>query len=95
MSELNSIKVNTIDGESVLVGTLLGKATVADILHANSEAPLTPLVRIDCAVSSDQGFRDGLLGQDGAGGAWVQQAKGGTLYLHGSAASRMRRCGRC
>jgi DNA-binding NtrC family response regulator len=58
-----------------------GKGTVADILHANGDAPQMPLVRIDCAVSSDQGFRDGLLGQNGAGGAWVQQAKGGTLLL--------------
>jgi len=58
-----------------------GKGTVADILHDNSDGPGTPLVRIDCALSSDQGFRDGLLGQNGSGGAWVQQAKGGTLLL--------------
>ena len=58
-----------------------GKGTVADILHKNGDAPESPLVRIDCGVSSDQGFRDGLLGQNGSGGAWVVQAKGGTLLL--------------
>ena len=58
-----------------------GKAAVAEILHTNGDAADTPLVRIDCAVSSDQGFRDGLLGPNGAGGAWLQQAKGGTMLL--------------
>ena len=39
------------------------------------------MVRIDCALSSQQSIRDGLLGMDGAGGTWVQQARGGTLLL--------------
>jgi len=38
-------------------------------------------VRIDCALSSETNLRDGLLGQNGEGGTWVKQAKGGTLYL--------------
>ncbi len=58
-----------------------GKTSVAEILHAGSAAPDAPLVRIDCALSSAADFHDGLLGQNGAGGAWVQQARGGTLLL--------------
>ncbi|MBW8781748.1 MAG: sigma-54-dependent Fis family transcriptional regulator [Verrucomicrobia bacterium] len=58
-----------------------GKTTVAEILHAGSAAPDAPLVRIDCALSSAADFHDGLLGQNGTGGAWVQQARGGTLLL--------------
>jgi DNA-binding NtrC family response regulator len=38
-------------------------------------------VRIDCSLSSESNFREGLLGQNGEGGAWVKQAKGGTLFL--------------
>jgi DNA-binding NtrC family response regulator len=38
-------------------------------------------VRIDCALSNEQNFREGLIGQNGEGGAWVKQAKGGTLFL--------------
>jgi two-component system, NtrC family, response regulator HydG len=75
-------KLCTVRTPVLLVGESgTGKGTVADILHANSDAPDTPLVRIDCAVSTEHGFRDGLLGEHGAGGAWVQQAKGGTLLL--------------
>jgi two-component system response regulator HydG len=39
------------------------------------------LVRIDCRLSSMENLRAGLLGQNGSGGTWVQQAKGGTLFL--------------
>lgn len=58
-----------------------GRGAVADILHAGGTAPDRPLVRIDCALSSAQGFREGLLGQNGVGGTWVAQAKGSTLVL--------------
>lgn len=58
-----------------------GKSTVAEILHAAGPTPEAALVRIDCSLSSESNFRDGLLGQNGAGGAWVKQAKGGTLFL--------------
>ncbi|HYP17123.1 MAG TPA: sigma 54-interacting transcriptional regulator, partial [Opitutus sp.] len=51
------------------------------ILHAATGAPESQLVRIDCSLSSEASFRDGLLGQNGEGGAWVRQAKGGTLFL--------------
>ncbi len=58
-----------------------GKVAVAEILHAATGAPESQLVRIDCSLSSEESFRDGLLGRNGEGGAWVQQAKGGTLFL--------------
>lgn len=57
------------------------KATVAEMLHAASGAPETAFVRIDCALSSEANFRDGLIGENGEGGTWVKQAKGGTLFL--------------
>ncbi len=65
-----------LQGES---GT--GHTTVAEILHAGSASPDAPLVRIDCALSSAADFRDGLLGGNGTGGAWVEKARGGTLLL--------------
>lgn len=58
-----------------------GKASVADILHGATGADESHYVRIDCALSSEKSFRDGLLGQNGEGGPWVHEAKGGTLYL--------------
>jgi DNA-binding NtrC family response regulator len=58
-----------------------GKGAVAEVLHATGGASDRPMVRIDCALSSAQSIRDGLLGLDGAGGTWVQQAHGGTLLL--------------
>ncbi len=61
------------------VGT--GKTTVAEILHEASAGGSVPIVRIDCTVSSEENFRAGLLGENGQGGTWVQQAKNGTLLL--------------
>lgn len=58
-----------------------GKTTVAEILHVGSASADAPLVRIDCAVREGTDFHDGLLGSNGVGGAWVQQARGGTLLL--------------
>ncbi|MEO6567739.1 MAG: response regulator [Opitutaceae bacterium] len=57
------------------------KATIAEILHAASGAPESAFVRIDCSTSSEENFREGLIGESGEGGAWVKQAKGGTLFL--------------
>ncbi|HWA85885.1 MAG TPA: response regulator [Opitutus sp.] len=57
------------------------KSAVVELLHAASGTPDSQLVRIDCSLSSDANFREGLLGQNGEGGAWVHQAKGGTLVL--------------
>jgi two-component system, NtrC family, response regulator HydG len=58
-----------------------GKASVAEILHGASGADMTHFVRIDCSLSSEKSFRDGLLGENGEGGPWVRDAKGGTLFL--------------
>jgi DNA-binding NtrC family response regulator len=58
-----------------------GKATVAEILHGVTGAEPSKLVRIDCSLSSEKSFHDGLLGQNGEGGPWVRDAKGGTLFL--------------
>jgi DNA-binding NtrC family response regulator len=58
-----------------------GKSAVAELLHAATGAPDEKLVRIDCALSTEANSREGLLGQNGAGGTWVQQASGGTLFL--------------
>ena len=58
-----------------------GKTAVAEVLHAGLGTAEVQMVRIDCALSSEPSLRDGLLGQGGAGGTWVEQAKGGTLFL--------------
>ena len=58
-----------------------GKIAVAEILHAATGAPEAQFVRIDCSLSSEASFREGLLGENGEGGTWVRQAKGGTLFL--------------
>jgi two-component system response regulator HydG len=58
-----------------------GKGSVAEILHSATGADQAHFVRIDCALSSEASFRDGLLGKNGEGGPWVHEAKGGTLYL--------------
>ena len=58
-----------------------GKIAVAEILHAATGAPEAQFVRIDCSLSSEASFREGLLGENGEGGLWVRQAKGGTLFL--------------
>ena len=75
-------KLATVRTPVLLIGENgTGKTTVAEILHVASGAAEPSLVRIDCSLSSETNFRDGLLGQNGEGGAWVKQAKGGTLYL--------------
>jgi DNA-binding NtrC family response regulator len=58
-----------------------GKSTVAELLHINCNPAESPLVRIDCSLCNEAGFREGLLGVNGAGGSWVAQAKGGSLFL--------------
>jgi len=66
----------------LLVGeTGTGKTSVAEILHGATGAGQAQFVRIDCSLSSEQNFREGLLGQNGEGGPWIRDAKGGTLYL--------------
>jgi DNA-binding NtrC family response regulator len=58
-----------------------GHEIAAELLHAARNPPESPLVRIDCRLSSPASLRSGLLGENGMGGTWVQQARGGTLYL--------------
>ena len=58
-----------------------GHEVAAELLHTTGSLPDSPLVRLDCRLSSEQSLRDGLLGQHGVGGTSVQQAKGGTLLL--------------
>lgn len=75
-------KLSAVRSPVLLQGeTGTGKTAVAEILHDALGASEAQLVRIDCALSSEANFRDGLLGQNGAGGTWVHQAKGGTLFL--------------
>ncbi len=75
-------KLATVRSPVLLIGEPgTGRTAVAEILHAASGGPESALVRIDCALSTEAAFRDGLIGQNGEGGAWVKQAKGGTLYL--------------
>jgi two-component system response regulator HydG len=58
-----------------------GHEIAAELLHAARNAADSPMVRIDCSLSSMESLRSGLLGENGAGGTWVEQAKGGTLFL--------------
>jgi two-component system response regulator HydG len=75
-------KLATVRSPVLLIGeTGTGKSSVAEILHAASGGGDSALVRIDCALSSEANFREGLIGENGEGGVWVKNAKGGTLYL--------------
>jgi two-component system response regulator HydG len=75
-------KLATVRTPVLLIGENgTGKSSVAEILHAATGAPESSLVRIDCSLSTEANFREGLLGQNGEGGAWVKQARGGTLFL--------------
>lgn len=75
-------KLSTVRTPVLLQGEAgTGKTTVAEILHTGSAPAEAPFVRIDCAQSSDENFRTGLLGSNGSGGAWLGQARGGTLLL--------------
>lgn len=58
-----------------------GKSTVAEVLHANSNPPEAPFVRVDCALSNEASLRAGLLGAAGNGGEWIEKAASGTLFL--------------
>ena len=75
-------KLATVRTPVLLIGENgTGKSAVAEILHAANGATDATLVRIDCSLSNEANFRDGLIGQNGEGGTWVKSAKGGTLYL--------------
>jgi len=75
-------KLSAVKTPVLLQGeTGTGKTTIAEVLHAMGASSESTFVRIDCSLSSEANFREGLLGQGGAGGTWVKQAKGGTLFL--------------
>lgn len=58
-----------------------GRDTIAEILHESVAEEGAELVRIDCSLNSEESFSNGLLGENGAGGQWVEKATGGTLLL--------------
>jgi DNA-binding NtrC family response regulator len=58
-----------------------GKSTIAEILHSASATADAPLINVDCAQAGEDSFRTNLLGESGAGGVWLGQARGGTLML--------------
>jgi two-component system response regulator HydG len=58
-----------------------GHEIAAELLHTAGTPAGSPFVQIDCRLSPMESLRTGLLGQNGSGGTWVQQAKGGTLFL--------------
>ena len=75
-------KLSTAHTPVLLTGELgSGHEIAAELVHAAGAPPDSPLVRIDCRLSSEPSLRECLLGQNGAGGTAVQQAKGGTLLL--------------
>src|SRR3954452_19111155 len=68
-------KLATVRTPVLLIGENgTGKSVVAEILHGASGGPETSLVRIDCSLSNEANFRDGLIGENGEGGAWVKSA---------------------
>ena len=75
-------KLSTAQTPVLLTGELgSGHEIAAELVHAAGAPPDSPLVRIDCRLSSEPSLRECLLGQNGASGTAVQQAKGGTLLL--------------
>ncbi|MDO8542513.1 MAG: response regulator [Opitutaceae bacterium] len=75
-------KLSAVRSPVLLVGENgTGKSAVAEILHAATGAADAAFLRIDCSLSSESNFREGLLGKNGEGGTWVKDAKGGMLYL--------------
>lgn len=58
-----------------------GHEIAAELLHAAGAPAGSPFINIDCKLVDEATLNEGLLGADGAGGKWVQQAKGGTLGL--------------
>lgn len=59
-----------------------GHEIVAELLHAAGAPAGSPFVSVDCKAHPPEMVAEGLLGVDGSGGKWVQQARGGTLVLH-------------
>lgn len=58
-----------------------GKKAIAEMIHSQGAAPDSPFVRFDCTLVEEDEIRAGLIGPQGQGGAWIDQAKGGMLLL--------------
>ncbi len=58
-----------------------GHEIAAELLHTAGHPAESPFIRVDSKLASEASLREGLLGQGGAGGVWVRQAKGGSLFL--------------
>jgi len=75
-------KLATANTPVLITGELgSGHEIAAELMHSAGSQTGSKLVSIDCQVSTPEMIRDGLLGPEGTGGKWVQQAKGGTLFL--------------
>jgi DNA-binding NtrC family response regulator len=75
-------KLSTAKTPVLIIGERgTGKHLIADLIHSQSNPSGSPLIRYDCAAISENDLRDGLLGAQGQGGSWIEQAKGGTLCL--------------
>jgi len=59
----------------------VGKSHIGEVIHKARHEGEAPFVRIDCSLSTEEGFKAGLLGENGSGGDWIARAKGGTLFL--------------
>ena len=70
-------------GTNVLITGELGTGheIAAALLHEAGSRAGSPMVSIDCRLTTPEVLRDGLLGPEGTGGKWVQEAKGGTFFL--------------
>jgi two-component system, NtrC family, response regulator HydG len=58
-----------------------GKKMLAEILHRGRGGEEASLIAVDCSLGDDETFREMLFGEDNQGGAWIQEAAGGTLFL--------------
>lgn len=66
----------------LIVGEMgTGKRVIAEMIHKQGMPEGSPFVHFDCSQVSEDELREGLVTAGGQGGAWVDQAKGGTLYL--------------
>jgi len=80
---VNQLKKLASTTTNVLVTGELGTGheIAAELLHAAGHRAGGPLVAVDCRLNTPDALREGLFGADSSGGKWIQQAKGGTLFL--------------
>ncbi len=75
-------KLTTAKTPVLIVGEAgTGKTVIAELIHNQGCPPGSPLIRYDCSAIDEETLREGLLGPQGQGGSWIEQAKGGTLCL--------------